>query len=51
VPRTATVRATAPTRLLSLGREQFIGAVTGHRRSNQQASTVVDSRWHADEAA
>ena len=45
VPRTATVRPTEPTRLLKLGREQFIAAVTGHRRSNQQASTVVESRW------
>jgi MFS family permease len=45
VPRTATVRATEPTRLLRLEREQFISAVTGHRRSHQQAHTVVDSRW------
>ena len=45
VPRTATVRTTVPTRLLALEREQFISAVTGHRRSHQQASTVVESRW------
>jgi MFS family permease len=45
VPRTATVRATAQTRLLALEREQFITAVTGHRRSHQMAHTVVDSRW------
>lgn len=45
VPRTATVRATAPTRLLSLERDHFIGAVTGHRRSSEMAHTVVDSRW------
>src|SRR5262249_45393669 len=51
VPRTATVRATAPTRLLRLEREQFISAVTGHRRSRQQAGTVVDSRWHSAEKA
>jgi MFS family permease len=50
VPRTATVRATAPTRLLKLERDQFIGAVTGHRRSQQQASTVVDSRWRTGES-
>ena len=48
VPRTATVRATAPTRLLALEREQFLGAVTGHRRSHQVAHTVVDSRWAPD---
>jgi hypothetical protein len=51
VPRTASVRATETTRLLRLGRDQFISAVTGHRRSQQQASTVVDSRWQAGEAA
>ena len=45
VPRTATVRTTAPTRLLVLGREQFLLAVTGHRRSHQLAHTVVDGRW------
>jgi MFS family permease len=48
VPRTATVRATAPTRLLALERAQFISAVTGHRRSHQLAHTVVDSRWTSE---
>ena len=47
VPRTATVRATEPTRLLALEREQFITAVTGHRRSQQVAHGVVDERWAA----
>lgn len=42
--RTATVRATAPTRLLVLERDRFIGAVTGHRRSAQAADTVIDGR-------
>jgi hypothetical protein len=45
VPRTATVRTTAPTTLLALDRDQFITAVTGHRRSHQVAHTVVDDRW------
>jgi MFS family permease len=45
VPRTATVRTTAATTLLALDREQFITAVTGHRRSHQIAHTVVDDRW------
>jgi len=45
VPRTATVRATVDTRLLALEREQFLVAVTGHRRSQQMAHTVVDDRW------
>jgi MFS family permease len=45
VPRTATVRTTADTRLLALERDQFLLAVTGHRRSSQVARTVVDDRW------
>jgi MFS family permease len=45
VPRTATVRTTEPTRLLRLEREQFLFAVTGHRRSTQIAHTVVTDRW------
>jgi MFS family permease len=45
VPRTATVRTTKRTTLLALEREQFIAAVTGHRRSHQVAHTVVDDRW------
>jgi MFS family permease len=50
VPRTATVRATADSRLLKLERDQFISAVTGHRRSGEAAHTVVDSRWTSAEA-
>lgn len=49
VPRTATVRTTAETRLLSLERDQFLEAVTGHRRSRQVAHTVVDDRWVSPE--
>jgi MFS family permease len=45
VPRTATVRATEPTRLLSLEREHFLLGVTGHRRSHQLARAVSDERW------
>lgn len=45
VPRTATVRTTEPTRLLQLEREQFLVAVTGHRRSTQVAHGVVSDRW------
>jgi MFS family permease len=45
VPRTATVRTTAATTLQALERDQFITAVTGHRRSHQVAHTVVDDRW------
>ncbi|HEY6731748.1 MAG TPA: MFS transporter [Solirubrobacterales bacterium] len=45
VPRTATVRATVETRLLSLEREQFLFAVTGHRRSQQRARSVSEERW------
>ncbi|MFL5872187.1 MAG: MFS transporter [Solirubrobacterales bacterium] len=45
VPRTATVRTIEPTRLLALERDQFLAAVTGHRRSNQLAGAIVDDRW------
>jgi hypothetical protein len=47
--RTATVRTTVPTRLLALDRDQFLLAVTGHRRSHQRAHAVVDERWQAAE--
>ncbi|HEU4737925.1 MAG TPA: MFS transporter [Solirubrobacterales bacterium] len=49
VPRTATVRTVEPTRLLALEREQFLTAVTGHRRSHQLAGDVVDDRWASRE--
>ena len=49
VPRTATVRTTEPTRLLALEREQFLAAVTGHRRSHQLAGDLVDDRWASRE--
>jgi MFS family permease len=51
VARTATVRTTEPTRLLALDRDQFLFAVTGHRRSHQLAHTVVDTRWGGRDAA
>ena len=49
VPRTATVRATVDTGLLALDRDQFLTAVTGHRRSRQLAGTVVADRWASRE--
>jgi hypothetical protein len=45
VQRTATVRTTKETRLLALDRDQFLLAVTGHRRSHQLAHAVIDERW------
>ena len=51
VPRTATVRTTVASRLLALEREQFLLAVTGHRRSHQVAHTVVDERWDSQQVA
>jgi MFS family permease len=51
VPRTATVRTTQPTRLLALEREQFLTAVSGHRRSSQLAGGVADDRWVSREVA
>jgi hypothetical protein len=50
VPRTATVRTTERTRLLALDTDQFLLAVTGHRRSHQRARTMVDERWQAPSA-
>jgi MFS family permease len=49
IPRTATVRTTIETRLLVLERDQFLVAVTGHRRSHQVAHTVSDDRWGSQE--
>jgi MFS family permease len=49
VPRTATVRTTEPTRLLSLEREHFLLGVTGHRRSHQLARAVSDERWPGED--
>jgi MFS family permease len=44
VPRTATVSALEGCRLLALDREHFISAVTGHRRSGEAATSVVETR-------
>jgi MFS family permease len=43
-PRTATVRATSDCRLLALGRDQFLAAVTGHAESAAAADLVVARR-------
>ena len=51
VPRTATVRTTMESRLLALDRDQFLLAVTGHRRSHQLAHAVVDERWPGESSA
>ena len=44
VPRTATVTALGGCRLLALDRRHFINAVTGHRRSGEAATVVVEDR-------
>ncbi|HEY3766876.1 MAG TPA: cyclic nucleotide-binding domain-containing protein, partial [Gaiellales bacterium] len=46
-PRTATVSATTDCRLLALGREQFLAAVTGHAESAAAADLVVARRLGA----
>ncbi|MGH3137422.1 MAG: MFS transporter [Gaiellaceae bacterium] len=44
VPRTATVRAITPLRLLGLDRETFVATVTGHPASAQAAGSIVSAR-------
>ncbi len=44
VPRTATVTAKTPVRLLALDREAFLEAVTGHPKSIEAADAVVRER-------
>jgi MFS family permease len=44
VPRTATVRATAPSRLYALERDDFLVAVTGHSEVHSASQAVADER-------
>jgi len=44
VPRTATVTASTETRLLSVGREPFLLALTGHRSSRWTAKAIAAAR-------
>jgi len=43
-PRTATARARKATQLFALNRDAFLGAVTGHAESSEEADTVVVAR-------
>ncbi len=47
VPRTASVRTLTDCKLLSLGREEFLAAVTGHPGSAAEAAVVVSARLGA----
>jgi predicted MFS family arabinose efflux permease len=47
VPRTATVRAASDAELLTLGRDEFLAAVTGHPGSAAEADLVVATRLAA----
>jgi MFS family permease len=47
VPRTATVQAVTASQLLTLGRDEFLAAVTGHPRSAAEAEVVVATRLAA----
>ncbi len=47
VPRTATVRAVSGAGLLTLGRDEFLAAVTGHPTSAAEADLVVATRLAA----
>ncbi|MDQ2910868.1 MAG: MFS transporter [Actinomycetota bacterium] len=44
VPRTATVRATRPSELYALGRDDFLAAVTGHSAVRAAGEAVVEER-------
>ena len=44
VPRTATVTARVDSRLYALRREDFVGAVTGHRAAHAEGEAVVEER-------
>jgi predicted MFS family arabinose efflux permease len=44
VQRTATVRAVSDCQLLTLGRDEFLAAVTGHPRSAAEADVVISAR-------
>jgi MFS family permease len=47
VPRTATVQAVTDAELLTLGRDEFLSAVTGHPTSAAEADMVVATRLAA----
>jgi MFS family permease len=47
VPRTATVRAIVPTRLLALERDKFLATLTGNVRSRQVATKTTETRLSA----
>ena len=44
IRRTATVTATSDALLFALARDDFVAAVTGHRRSSAAADEVIDAR-------
>jgi MFS family permease len=50
VPRTATVRATEPSQLYALERDDFLAAVTGHSAVRAAGEAVVEQRLSASAA-
>jgi hypothetical protein len=48
VPRAATVRATASSVLLAVGREPFLAAVTGHAQTRDRATSIVATHLTSD---
>ncbi|MBA2390585.1 MAG: cyclic nucleotide-binding domain-containing protein [Geodermatophilaceae bacterium] len=51
VPRTASITAVGPCRLLAVDSDSFVAAITGHRGAQQAADNTVRRFMHGDSAS